>query len=127
MALSAKQRRAARYLGLYMTQVEAARRVVVNPRTIRRWLTDDAEFAALVQSEREAGNNLQASGYLRRGECCDAVLVTTSTSVAHAPRLTASFLVSGDTKRIPTQRRSSVRPLGYGLLRATAGEPLVPP
>jgi hypothetical protein len=54
MALSAKQKRAARYLGLYMTQVEAARRVVVNPRTIRRWLTDDAEFAALGQDEREA-------------------------------------------------------------------------
>jgi hypothetical protein len=65
MALSAKQRRAARYLGLYMTQVEAARRVVVNPRTIRRWLTDDAEFAALVQSEREAGNDLQAEDVLQ--------------------------------------------------------------
>jgi hypothetical protein len=65
MALSAKQKRAARYLGLYMTQVEVARRVVVNVRTIRRWLTDDAEFAALVQCERDAGNDLQPEDVLR--------------------------------------------------------------
>jgi len=65
MGLSAKQKRAARYLGLYMTQVEVARRVVVNVRTIRRWLTDDAEFAALVQAEKEAARDLQAEDVLQ--------------------------------------------------------------
>jgi hypothetical protein len=62
--LSAKQRRAARYLGLYMTQGDVARRVVVNPRTIRRWLTDIPEFAALVQAEKDASNDLRADDVL---------------------------------------------------------------
>lgn len=58
MSLSAKQRRAARYLGIYMTQRDVGLRIVVNPRTIRRWLTDDPEFAAQVQVEKDAAREL---------------------------------------------------------------------
>lgn len=65
MSLSGKQKRAARYLGLHMTQVECARRVVVNVRTLRRWLTDVPEFAALVQAEKDAGNDLRAEDVLQ--------------------------------------------------------------
>jgi hypothetical protein len=65
MALSAKQKRAARYLGLYMTQVEVARRVVVNARTIRRWLSDEPEFAALVQAEKQAARDLSPDDVLQ--------------------------------------------------------------
>lgn len=63
--LSTKQKRCARYIGLGMTQADAARRVVVNVRTVRRWLVDIPEFAALVQSEREAGREMDAEDVLR--------------------------------------------------------------
>ena len=64
-ALSAKQQRAARYLGLHMTQAECARRVNVNVRTLRRWLSDNADFAGLVQSEKESGHDLRAEDVLQ--------------------------------------------------------------
>jgi len=63
--LSAKQKRAARYLGLHMTQAECARRVSVNVRTLRRWLSDIPDFAALVQAERESDHDLRAEDVLQ--------------------------------------------------------------
>ncbi|SRR5713226_4675117 len=63
--LSGKQRRAARYLGLHMTQAECARRVVVNVRTLRRWKSDIPEFAALVQAEKDAGSDMRAEDVLQ--------------------------------------------------------------
>jgi hypothetical protein len=64
MSLSARQKRAARYLGMHLTQVDTARRVVVNPRTLRRWSSDIPEFAALVQAEKEAAHEMQPNDVL---------------------------------------------------------------
>jgi hypothetical protein len=62
--LSAKQRRAARYLGLFMPQAECARRVSVNVRTLRRWLSDDPEFAAAVEAEKAASRDMRPEDVL---------------------------------------------------------------
>ena len=80
MALSGKQKRAARYLGLHMSQVEVARRVVVNPRTVRRWL-DIPEFAELVQAEKDAGRDMLAEDALH-----DLLLSTDERVVLQAAR-----------------------------------------
>lgn len=48
-----------------MTQAECARRVVVNVRTVRRWLADLPEFAALVASEKDAGRDMRAEDVLQ--------------------------------------------------------------
>jgi len=65
MSLSARQKRAARYLGMHLTQVDTARRVVVNPRTLRRWLSDIPEFQELVQAEKDAARDMQAEDVLQ--------------------------------------------------------------
>jgi hypothetical protein len=48
-----------------MTQAECARRVQVNVRSLRRWLTDNPEFAAMVAAEKLAGRDIQADDVLR--------------------------------------------------------------
>ncbi len=50
---------------MHLTQVDTARRVVVNPRTLRRWLTDIPEFAALVEAEKDAARDMQADDVLQ--------------------------------------------------------------
>jgi hypothetical protein len=48
-----------------MTQAECARRVNVNVRTLRRWLSDIPDFAGLVRGEKESGHDLRAEDVLQ--------------------------------------------------------------
>ena len=62
-SLTPRQRRCARYLGLGLTQRAAARRLGMDERSVRRWLSLPA-FVALVEQERESGHNDSAEDVL---------------------------------------------------------------
>jgi HEAT repeat protein len=63
--LTARQRRGAKYLALGLTQVVAANRLGMNPRTLRRWRTDVPGFAELEAELRAAGADEDATDVLR--------------------------------------------------------------
>jgi hypothetical protein len=65
LQLTPRQRRCARYLALGCTQTITGTRMGMNPRTIRRWLTDTPGFAVLVDELRATGADEDATDVLR--------------------------------------------------------------
>jgi hypothetical protein len=63
-SLTPRQRRASRYLALGLSQRAAARRLGMNERTVRRWLTDVPGFRELVEEQRAAGVEEDANDVL---------------------------------------------------------------
>ena len=64
-ALTPRQTRAARYLALGMSQRAAARRLGMDERTLRRWLTDVEGFAAFVEAQRSVVKDEDADDVLK--------------------------------------------------------------
>ena len=65
LALTPRQKRAGRYLALGLSQRAASRRLGMDERTIRRWLTDVPEFAPYVESLRSTVTDEDADDVLR--------------------------------------------------------------
>ena len=63
-SLTPRQRRASRYLALGLSQRAAARRLGMNERTLRRWLTDVPGFRETVAELRAAGVEEDANDVL---------------------------------------------------------------